>query len=113
MIEISRKCEGLTRLSWKQSKVWLTDKDILDHFIVSGGLLSRVVSSGTSGTRVGYEDGDDMMVMVRRPEVRGLGPQSGPTQQIPFLSVRRRKCAQQGRPGLARLMIRNAGSIQQ
>ena len=44
VIEISGKCEGLTRLSWKLSKVWLTYKDILDHFIVSGGLLSRVVS---------------------------------------------------------------------
>ena len=43
VIEISRKCEGLTRLR-KLNKVWLTYKDILDHFIVSGGLLSRVVS---------------------------------------------------------------------
>ena len=43
MIEISRKCEELTRLG-KLNKVWLTYKDILDHFIVFGGVLSRVVS---------------------------------------------------------------------
>ena len=54
MIEISRKCEGLTRL-WKLNKVWLTYKDNLDHFIVFAGVLNRVVS---------WDHGRIRMVMI-------------------------------------------------